>query len=132
MTGNTAWNTRAPVMFPTARVSRPRRAQMMLALNTSGSSVATGATRRANARYGTWKRSDRWVTNTTKARAAATITPRPSNVWVTLAHVGGECELPARRTPAGRRSLLRYSGLIASAASSCSFRSPGLTKWFRT
>ena len=48
MTGNEDWKTIAPVMLPIARVSLPRRIQIT-ELNFSGSSVASGATNRANA-----------------------------------------------------------------------------------
>jgi hypothetical protein len=48
VTGNEDWNTIAPVMFPMAKVSLPRRIQIT-ELNFSGSSVASGATSSENA-----------------------------------------------------------------------------------
>src|SRR6266545_2401430 len=58
VTGNDDWNTMAPVRFPRASVSFPRRTQITL-LNFSGSSVASGASRSANASRGTPRRSAR-------------------------------------------------------------------------
>ena len=58
VTGNEDWKTIAPVMLPIAKVSLPLRTQIT-ELNFSGSSVASGATNRANANGDTPKSSPR-------------------------------------------------------------------------